>query len=90
VVADCFLSLKARVVRALLEFAKHLGEPTATPGQLPVHDKIRQEALAALANVAGENVSRIMSQWKSTKSLSIARPRFMSFTKEGWSGRETG
>ena len=61
-VADCFLSLKARVVRALLEFAKHLGEPTATPGQLPVHDKIRQEALAALANVAGENVSRIMSQ----------------------------
>jgi CRP/FNR family cyclic AMP-dependent transcriptional regulator len=74
VAAACFLSLKARVARALLQFAKHLGEPTATPGQLLVHHKIRQEDLAALANVARENVSRILSQWKKHKIIEHRSP----------------
>ena len=63
VAAVSFLSLKARVARALLQFAKHLGEPTDTPGQLLVRHKIRRDDLAALANVARENASRIMSEW---------------------------
>jgi len=69
VAAASFLSLKARVARALLQFAKHLGEPTATPGQLLVRHKIRQDDLAALADVARENASRIMSEWKKRKII---------------------
>jgi CRP/FNR family transcriptional regulator len=63
VAAASFLSLKARVARALLQFARHLGEPTAVPDQLVIRD-LRQEDVAALADVARENVSRILSEWR--------------------------
>ena len=69
VAAASFLSLKARVARALLQFAKHLGEPTATPGRLLVRHKIRRDDLAALANVARENASRILSEWTARKVI---------------------
>jgi CRP/FNR family transcriptional regulator len=69
VAAASFFSLKARVARALLQFAKHLGEPTATPDQLVIRDKLRQEDLAALADVARENVSRILSEWRKRKLI---------------------
>ena len=69
VAAASFLSLKARVARALLQFAKHLGEPTATPDQFVIRDKLRQEDLAALADVARENVSRILSEWRKRKLI---------------------
>jgi CRP/FNR family transcriptional regulator len=69
VAAASFLSLKARVARALLQFAKHLGEPTATPDELLIRHRIRQDDLAALANVARENASRIMSEWKRRKII---------------------
>jgi CRP/FNR family transcriptional regulator len=69
VAAASFLSLKARVARALLQFAKYLGEPTATPGQLLVRHRIRQDDLAALAHVARENASRILSEWKKRKII---------------------
>src|SRR5580692_1011587 len=74
VAAASFLSLKARVARALLQFAKHLGEPTATPGQLLVRHKIRQDDLAALANVARENVSRLLSEWTKRKIVEHPSP----------------
>jgi CRP/FNR family transcriptional regulator, cyclic AMP receptor protein len=67
--AASFLSLKARVARALLQFAKHLGEPTATPDQVIVRNKIRQEDLAALADVARENANRILSEWRKRKII---------------------
>jgi CRP/FNR family transcriptional regulator len=67
VAAASFLPLKARVARALLQFARHLGEPTATPDQFLIRDKLRQEDLAALAGVARENVSRTLSEWRKRK-----------------------
>ena len=67
--AASFLSLKARVARALLQFAKHLGEPTGTLDQLIIRHKLRQEDLAALADVARENASRILSEWRKRKII---------------------
>jgi CRP/FNR family transcriptional regulator len=69
VAAASFLSLRARVAHALLQFAKHLGEPTTTPDQVVIRDKLRQEDLAALADVARENVSRILSEWRKRKLI---------------------
>jgi CRP/FNR family transcriptional regulator len=69
VAAASFLSLKARVARALLQFAKYLGEPTETPDQLVIRHPLRQEDLAALADVARENASRILSEWKRRKII---------------------
>jgi CRP/FNR family cyclic AMP-dependent transcriptional regulator len=74
VAAASFLSLKARVARALLQFAQHLGEPTNTPGQLLVRHKIRRDDLAALANVARENASRILSDWTARKVIKHSSP----------------
>ena len=74
VAATSFLSLKARVARALLHFAKYLGEPTATPGQLLVRHRICQDDLAALANVARENASRILSEWTARKVIAHPSP----------------
>src|SRR5215471_9102904 len=69
VAAASFLSLKARIARALLQFANHLGEPIATLDQVIVRNKIRQEDLAALAGVARENVSRTLSEWRKRKLI---------------------
>ena len=69
VAAASFLSLKARVARALLHFAKYLGEPTETPDQVIIRHRIRQDDLAALAHVARENASRILSEWKRRKII---------------------
>jgi CRP/FNR family cyclic AMP-dependent transcriptional regulator len=69
VAAVSFLSLKARVARALLQFAKYFGEPTATPGQLLIQHRIRQDDLAALADVARENVSRLLGEWTKRKII---------------------
>jgi CRP/FNR family cyclic AMP-dependent transcriptional regulator len=69
VAAASFLSLKARVARALLQFAKHLGEPGTTPGQVVIRHRIRQDDVAALANVARESASRILSEWKKRKVI---------------------
>jgi CRP/FNR family cyclic AMP-dependent transcriptional regulator len=74
VAAASFLSLHARVARALLQFAKHMGEPTATPGQVLIPHRIRHDDLAALAHVARENVSRILSGWKKRKIIEQSSP----------------
>jgi CRP/FNR family transcriptional regulator len=66
VAAASFLSLKARVARALLQFARHLGEL--------VRHKIRRDDLAALANVARENASRILSDWTARKVIKHSSP----------------
>jgi CRP/FNR family transcriptional regulator, cyclic AMP receptor protein len=68
VAAASFLSINARVARALLLFANHLGE--AAPGdRLIIRHRLRQEDLAALADVARESASRIISDWKRRKII---------------------
>jgi CRP-like cAMP-binding protein len=63
VAADSFLSVKARLARALLELTEYLGED-AGAGRVLMRHKINQRDLAAMAGVARENVSRALSDWK--------------------------
>jgi CRP-like cAMP-binding protein len=63
VAADSFLTVKARLARALLELAEYLGED-AGAGRVLIRHKISQSDLAAMAGVARENVSRALSDWK--------------------------
>jgi CRP/FNR family transcriptional regulator len=62
--AASFLTVKAKVARALLHLAIHLGERTRKPGQILVETGLRQSDLAALAGVARESVSRTLSEWR--------------------------
>ena len=61
--AASFLTVKARVARALLELAEHLGRETDS-GRIVILHKIRQSDIAAMAGVARENVSRTLSELK--------------------------
>ena len=61
--AASFLTVKARVARALLELAEHLGRETES-GQIVILHKIRQSDIAAMAGVARENVSRTLTELK--------------------------
>ena len=70
-VASTFLSVSARVARALLQFARHLGEEIG-PGQLQIRHRITQNDLAAMAGVARESVSRTLADWRRRKVLDRA------------------
>jgi CRP/FNR family cyclic AMP-dependent transcriptional regulator len=61
--AASFLTVKARVARALLELAEHLGRESDS-GQIVILHKIRQSDIAAMAGVARENVSRTLTELK--------------------------
>jgi CRP/FNR family transcriptional regulator, cyclic AMP receptor protein len=61
--AASFLTVKARVARALLDLAEHRGRETE-PGRITIFHKIRQNDVAAMAGVARENVSRTLTEWK--------------------------
>src|SRR5712671_2633889 len=61
--ASSFLTVKARVARALLELAEHLGSETES-GRIVILHKIRQSDIAAMAGVARENVSRTLTELK--------------------------
>ena len=67
-VASSFLTVRARVARALLAFAVHLGEEVA-PGRIRIRHKITQSDLAAMAGVARESVSRTLGGWSRQKIL---------------------
>ena len=71
--AASFLPVKARVARALLELMKHLGED-AGAGRILIRHKIGQDDLAAMAGVARENVSRVLTQWKRHKIVTQSPP----------------
>jgi CRP/FNR family transcriptional regulator, cyclic AMP receptor protein len=64
--ANTFLTVKARVARALLELAEHIGQPSSA-GHIVFHERISQADLAAMAGVARENVSRVLSEWRRRK-----------------------
>jgi len=61
--AATFLSVKARLARALLNLAEYVGEDNGG-GRIELRLKIGQGDLAAMAGVARENVSRTMSEWR--------------------------
>jgi CRP/FNR family transcriptional regulator len=61
--AASFLTPKARIARALLQFSEHLGREIGHDRIEVVH-AIRQSDLASMAGVARESVSRALSDWK--------------------------
>jgi CRP/FNR family transcriptional regulator, cyclic AMP receptor protein len=61
--AATFLSVKARVARALLELAGFVGKPSG-PRCVVLDEKISHADLAAMAGVARENASRVLSEWR--------------------------
>jgi CRP/FNR family cyclic AMP-dependent transcriptional regulator len=63
VAATSFLTVKGRVARALLDLAKHVAEESGK-NRVVLKYNINQADLAAMAGVARENVSRVMSDWK--------------------------
>jgi CRP/FNR family transcriptional regulator, cyclic AMP receptor protein len=64
--ASSLLPVRARVARALLQFARQLGEE-AGPGRILIRHRITQSDLAAMAGVARESVSRTLRQWHRQK-----------------------
>jgi CRP/FNR family transcriptional regulator, cyclic AMP receptor protein len=64
--AASFLTVEERLARALIELGELLGEADEA-GRVVIRHKISQSDLAALAGVARENVSRVMSDWKRRK-----------------------
>ena len=61
-IASSFLSVRARVARALLQFAQHLGEEIR-PGRVAIQHRVTQSDLAAMAGVARESVNRTLGVW---------------------------
>ena len=66
--AASFLTVKARVARAFLQLARHLGRDMGS-GQILISHKISQNDLAAMAGVARESVSRTLSKWRREKII---------------------
>jgi CRP/FNR family transcriptional regulator, cyclic AMP receptor protein len=75
--ATTFLTVKGRVARALLELAKHIGEPLG--GDIVFNERISQADLAAMAGVARENVSRVLSEYRRRKFVT-GSPRRLVLT----------
>src|SRR6185436_11127948 len=61
-----FLPVRARVARALLSLAEDVGEKTQS-GAILIPRLITQGDIAAMAGVARENTSRILSEWERRK-----------------------
>jgi CRP/FNR family transcriptional regulator, cyclic AMP receptor protein len=75
--ATTFLTVKARVARALLELAEYIGQPSSA-GHIVFHEKISHADLAAMAGVARENVSRVLGEWRRRKLvLTGVSPRYV-------------
>ena len=61
-----FLTVEARLARAMLDLARYFrGHEDAE--RIVIGEKMTQSDLAALAGVARENVSRILTDWKERK-----------------------
>ena len=67
-ISSSFLTARSRVARALLQFARHLGEETDR-GRVLIRHRITQSDLAAMAGVARESVSRTLREWHRQKIL---------------------
>jgi CRP/FNR family transcriptional regulator, cyclic AMP receptor protein len=71
VAAASFLTVQARLARALLELGKHVGQDDGA-GHLVIRHKISQGDLAAMVGAARENVSRVISDWKRNKVITCS------------------
>src|SRR5262249_23376615 len=60
--ASSFQTVRARVARALLQYARHLGEEVGS-GRVLIRHRITQNDLAAMAGGARGSVSRTLSDW---------------------------
>jgi CRP/FNR family cyclic AMP-dependent transcriptional regulator len=67
--------VKARVARALLELAKYIRQRSRS-GHIVFHEKISQADLAAMAGVARENVSRVLSEWRRRRLVTGSSRRY--------------
>src|SRR5579871_1931006 len=72
--ADSFFPARARVARALLQFAEYFGDSAAPPHLLIIRRKFRKSDVAALAHVARENASRILSSWVRMNVIAAPSP----------------
>jgi CRP/FNR family cyclic AMP-dependent transcriptional regulator len=75
IAALAFLTWKGRVARALLEIAEALGRNTRA-NETVIEDMVSQRELAAMAGVARENVSRVLSEWKRGKIITHSDQTF--------------
>jgi CRP/FNR family transcriptional regulator, cyclic AMP receptor protein len=69
IAAGTFLPLRGRVACTLLELAHDFGRDAGS-GRVVIQQKIDQSDLAAMAGIARESVSRILSDWKRRKLVS--------------------
>jgi len=69
VAAGSFLPVKGRVASTLLELAENFGQDVGS-GRIVIRQKIGQSDIAAMAGIARENVSRILTEWKRRKLVS--------------------
>jgi CRP/FNR family transcriptional regulator len=67
-IASSFLTVRARVARALLQFARLLGEETER-GRVLIQHRVTQSDLAAMAGVARESVNRTLGIWQREEIL---------------------
>jgi CRP/FNR family cyclic AMP-dependent transcriptional regulator len=67
--ATNFLSVKGRVATALLQLAEAFGRDLGS-GRILVVQKVSQNDLAAMAGVARENVTRVLTDWTNRSWLS--------------------
>jgi CRP/FNR family transcriptional regulator len=74
--AATFLTGKARIARALLNLARHLGKGDA-PNRIEIRHKIRQGDLAAMAGVARESVSRTLAEWRRRNVITSPWTRYL-------------
>jgi CRP/FNR family transcriptional regulator, cyclic AMP receptor protein len=74
IAASAFLSVRARVARALLQLAKHVGQDVGE-GRIVVDCTISQGDLAAMAGVARENASRAFNDFRRSKLVMVRSRR---------------
>jgi len=67
--ATNFLSVKGRVASALLQLAEAFGRDVGS-GRILIEQKVSQSELAAMAGIARENVTRVLTDWTNRSWLS--------------------
>jgi CRP-like cAMP-binding protein len=67
--ATNFLSVKGRVASALLQLAEGFGRDVGS-GRILIEQKVSQNELAAMAGIARENVTRVLTDWTNRSWLS--------------------
>lgn len=81
VAAATFLSVKARIARAMLQLAEHLGRDVGD-GRIEIMHKIRQADLASMAGVARESVSRTLGEFKREGAVSNGPPNYFVVNRD--------